>query len=116
MLADNPDLKVPDVIDSRSFGPLPLQNILGAQLLAHRAQARPSCSRFSLWICTLQCQGSRMFAASRLRCSAVQQRYFLQHCSLAQRLLKTAAQGMDTLVQRASMCLGGSHHTGYASL
>ena len=29
VLADNEELKPPDVIDSRSFGPLPVENILG---------------------------------------------------------------------------------------
>lgn len=29
MLADNEDLKPPEVIDSRSFGPLPVENIMG---------------------------------------------------------------------------------------
>ena len=38
VLADNEDLSFPDVIDSRTFGPLPLDNILGRVMYAARSQ------------------------------------------------------------------------------
>jgi hypothetical protein len=34
VLADNEDLNFPDVIDSRTFGPLPLGNIIGRVMYA----------------------------------------------------------------------------------
>jgi hypothetical protein len=37
VLADNEDLTFPDVIDSRTFGPLPLNNILGRVMYAARS-------------------------------------------------------------------------------
>ena len=38
VLADNEDLTYPDVIDSRSFGPLPLHNIIGRVMYSARSE------------------------------------------------------------------------------
>lgn len=40
MLADNEELNPPDVIDSRSFGALPMQNILGRVMYFASSAAR----------------------------------------------------------------------------
>ncbi len=37
VLADNEDLTFPDVIDSRTFGPLPMESILGRVVYAARS-------------------------------------------------------------------------------
>ena len=39
VLADNEDLAPPDVIDSRSFGPLPFSRVLGRILYAARSRS-----------------------------------------------------------------------------